>query len=116
MTREENLAVYYHGLFLLEWDRIDRAQAVAEGLVTVSPDFSKGWILLSYLHDQTPKRALSYALRAFQLDKTNSQVALRYCDLEILYGDKKKALPIIEQLSQHQTIWGVRARLMRTRI
>ena len=114
MTDAENLAIYSHGKFLMQWQLIDRARTVAEGLVTVSPEFALGWFLLSELYDT--EQRLAYAKRAFQINRKNMEIALYYCDLEIEIGDRISAKTVLEDIATREDFWGARAKLMLGRI
>lgn len=115
MTDTENLAIYSHGKFLMQWDLLERARKVAEGLVTVSPDFAFGWLLLSELYTDN-ERVLAYAKRAFQIDPKTMEIAFHYCKLEIEIGERGNAQPILEALATREDFWGTRAELMLRRI
>lgn len=115
MTETENLAIYTHGKFLMQWELLDRAKAVAEGLVTVSPEFAFGWMLLSEVY-AGGEQALGYAKRAFHIDGQNMEIAFHYCNLEIANGDRRVAKPVLDEMALRDDFWGQRAKLMLQRI
>ena len=115
MNETENLSIYHHAKFLLQWDLRERAKKVCEGLVTISPQFALGWSLLSEIYESGEK-SLDYIRRAYQLDPENMTICMAYCRLEIDHGNLKNATLALQKVSQRDDFWGQRARLMLKRI
>ncbi|GEM_PF-4448223 len=115
MNETENLSIYHHAKFLLQWDLRERAKKVCEGLVTISPQFALGWSLLSEIYESGDK-SLDYIRRAYQLDPENMAICMAYCRSEIDSGSVKNAKVALQKICIREDFWGQRAQLMLKRI
>ena len=92
-SEDEVANIYELGRSFLENGFVRKAQAIMLGLTEVAPEFTPGWLALTYvhIHNQEPDLGIVSARQALRLEPDSTEASLFLSILMLMLGDFNSA-------------------------